>query len=128
MIKPIIVYTIICDGCGADISNGDEFAGWSDPDIVMEYHEGKDWIEQEGDHYCPLCWEWDSEEENKVPTNAKFAHESLYEVVEKHIQFMRLANCDERDINNWVKGYARCLQDQLKLSAEDIRKLVKTQP
>lgn len=120
-----MVYTLICDGCGADICKGDEFAGWSDPDIIMEYHEGKDWIEQEGKHYCADCWEWDADENDKIPSRqidlpSTFKVHSL-ETVAK----------DAPAYSHWSEGLTLYIEKngiQLKLDAGEVRQLVKALP
>ena len=80
MIKEITAYTIICDRCGTDLMEHDEFIGYSDKQGTIETAENSEWqiIKDEetctDKHSCPDCWEWDADEENiifKPKTNTK---------------------------------------------------------
>ena len=48
-----------CDNCGEKLKDGD-FIGYIDADI-WDFGE-HNWIEHEGKHYCPNCYEIDDED------------------------------------------------------------------
>lgn len=65
MIKEIKMYTIICDGCGKNVCEGSEYAGWDDVDYVWDTADEENWIKDEdnpGTHYCPDCYEYDDDD------------------------------------------------------------------
>ena len=60
MIKEVKSYSLICDNCGETyVENYCDHSVWIDPDMAMEYANDEDWIECEGKHYCPSCYEVD---------------------------------------------------------------------
>lgn len=54
----MIVY--VCDNCGEKLKYGNDFISYIDADIwdCCEHN----WIEHEGKHYCPNCYEIDDED------------------------------------------------------------------
>lgn len=62
MIKEIIMYTIICDGCGKDVCEGSGFGGWNDAGYVKDIAMEEDWISEDGKHYCTDCYEYDDDD------------------------------------------------------------------
>lgn len=76
MIKPITIYTAICDGCGTDICDGTDWSGWCMDGIENELSE-QDWevlnthdeiynelkeitgFKKVTNHYCPKCYSYD---------------------------------------------------------------------
>lgn len=55
MIKPVIMHTAICDGCGKDVFDGTPFSN-GDIELVELEMNCSDWQEIEGSHYCPNCY------------------------------------------------------------------------
>lgn len=66
MIKEVIMYTIICDGCGKDVCEGDEYSAWNDAGYVGDMAREENWIEHDDydgtQHYCPDCYEYDDDD------------------------------------------------------------------
>lgn len=61
MIKTVIMYTILCNNCGQDACEGEEYSCWSEPDYVSDGAEESGWHVDDDKHYCPDCWSWDDE-------------------------------------------------------------------
>ena len=63
MILRMDYYTLKCDNCGevfADEYSG--FSAWNDESGAMEYASNEDWIEDDGNHYCPKCYGYDDDD------------------------------------------------------------------
>lgn len=65
MIKKETMLTYICDGCGERFSNADGCVGYVDYDI-WEEAESSGWLEINGKHYCPDCYEYDENVDDYV--------------------------------------------------------------
>ena len=68
MIKPVTMYSIVCDRCGKTFI--DEFNGivaWLDEGTAKEQAMESEWIEIADKHYCPDCYEFDDELDEYVP-------------------------------------------------------------
>lgn len=65
MIKEVAMYTIICDGCGKDVCEDTEHAGWNDKSYVEDIASEDNWIKFDDyggtEHYCPKCYEYDDD-------------------------------------------------------------------
>lgn len=68
MIKPVTMYSVICDRCGKAFI--DEFNGivaWFDEGTAKEQAMESEWAEIGDKHYCPDCYEFDDELDEYVP-------------------------------------------------------------
>ena len=68
MIKPVIMYSVICDRCGKAFI--DEFNGivaWVDEGTAKEQAMESEWVEIGDKHYCPDCYEFDDELDEYIP-------------------------------------------------------------
>ena len=68
MIKPVTMYSVICDRCGKSFI--DEFNGivaWLDEGTAKEQAMESEWVEIGDKHYCPDCYEFDDELDEYVP-------------------------------------------------------------
>ena len=63
MVNEIIYYTVICDNCDADSKEGCEYSAWNDKGYAISVAEEAGFIEHEGNHYCPNCYEYDDNDE-----------------------------------------------------------------
>lgn len=63
MIKKIEMYTVICDNCGKDSAEGEEYSCWNDADFAIDNAIEKDWIEKDDKHYCNDCFTWNDDDE-----------------------------------------------------------------
>jgi len=59
MIKEVTMYTVICDNCGKDLCEGQEFSCWNDDLTAHELAMEENWIKEESKHYCPDCYDYD---------------------------------------------------------------------
>lgn len=58
MIKPVTMYTVICDRCGLDGNSGNGIAAWSTAESAWDVARDCDWAEIADKHYCPDCYEF----------------------------------------------------------------------
>lgn len=70
MIKQLTMYTLICDNCGQDASEGEDYSCWSEPDWVIDGAEESGWY-VEDKHYCPDCFSWDDEDKLVINESRK---------------------------------------------------------
>ena len=66
MIKPSIMYSVICDRCGRILEDG---AFWEDESSAITYALNSKWVEIGDKHYCPDCYEFDEKLDEYVPKN-----------------------------------------------------------
>lgn len=66
MIKQVIYYDIICDRCGKSFSEESEMC-YTDKDSALMVAEQSEWIDINGKHYCPDCYELDEVTDEYVP-------------------------------------------------------------
>lgn len=64
MIKPITMYSVVCDRCGRILEDG---AVWEDKSSAISYAVNSKWKEIGDKHYCPNCYEFDDELDECVP-------------------------------------------------------------
>jgi hypothetical protein len=62
MIKEVTMYTILCDGCGKDVCDGTEYSAWNDTSYVVDSAIEDNWHVEDGNHYCPNCFEYDDDD------------------------------------------------------------------
>jgi len=68
MIKPIEMYTVICDRCGKDVCDTPDcdYSCFSTPEWVREVASNDDWQVINDKDYCPACYELDEETDEYV--------------------------------------------------------------
>lgn len=62
------MYGVKCSRCGCqfeDSYNG--YSAWADEQQAWDAAEEEDWIERDGKHYCPCCYEEDEKSGDMVP-------------------------------------------------------------
>jgi len=69
MIKEVKMYTIVCDNCGKDVCEGDEFSGWNDKSYVEDIRDNADWVKIDDKHYCTDCHHYDDNDELVIENN-----------------------------------------------------------
>lgn len=67
MLQPVDAYRVICDGCGTDCFQDDEFAFWEGAEVAVEMAENADWKVCDDKHYCTNCLVWDDDADEFVP-------------------------------------------------------------
>lgn len=73
MVKELTMYTVVCDNCGKDVNEGEEYSCWNDKSFAQDIAMEADWLKEEDKHYCPKCFTYDDNDnlvilpvENKV--------------------------------------------------------------
>ena len=66
MIKEKTYHDIICDRCGKSFSEESEMC-YTDKDSALMVAEQSEWIDINGKHYCPDCYELDEVTDEYVP-------------------------------------------------------------
>ena len=66
MIKEVTYYDIICDRCGKSLTEESEMC-YPDKGSVLTVAEQSEWIDINGKHYCPDCYELDEVTDEYVP-------------------------------------------------------------
>lgn len=67
MIKPVTMYSVICDRCGKIYGEDDGIIAWGDECTAKEQAMESEWAEIGDKHYCPDCYEFDEELDEYVP-------------------------------------------------------------
>lgn len=67
MIKPVTMYTIVCDCCGKTLLYEDFVSAWTDECSAREVAQDSAWLNIEGKDYCPDCYEYDEDIDDYVP-------------------------------------------------------------
>lgn len=65
MVKPVIMYTVICDNCGVDSNKDSDVSCWSEKSYSVDCAIDDGWIEDDSDdekHYCKHCYEYDEQD------------------------------------------------------------------
>lgn len=66
MIKPVTMYSVVCDRCGKQFV-ADDFAAWTDICTAREQAMESEWAEIGDKHFCPDCYEFDDELDECIP-------------------------------------------------------------
>lgn len=67
MIKPVTMYSVVCDRCGKTFGEDDAIVAWTDICTAREQAMESEWVEIGDKHYCPKCYEYDDELDEYVP-------------------------------------------------------------
>jgi len=67
MIKPVTMYSVICDRCGKTYGEDDGVIAWVDECTAKEQAMESEWAEIGDKHYCPDCYEFNDELDECVP-------------------------------------------------------------
>jgi hypothetical protein len=72
MIQEVKMFSATCDNCGELFrSYHSGFTAYPDSGNLSEAMDGDDWYagsdpSHEGKHYCPKCFKWDENEDDKI--------------------------------------------------------------
>ena len=66
MVKEVTCYDIICDRCGKSFSEESEMC-YTDKNSALMVAEQSEWMDINGKHYCPDCYELDEVTDEYVP-------------------------------------------------------------
>ena len=67
MIKPLTMYSVVCDRCRKTFGEDDGIIAWTDICSTREQAMESEWVEIGDNHYCPDCYEYDDELDECVP-------------------------------------------------------------
>lgn len=67
MIKPVTMYSVVCDRCGKTFGEDDDIIAWTDICTAREQAMESEWVEIGDNHYCPDCYDFDDELYEYVP-------------------------------------------------------------
>ena len=67
MIKPVTMYSVVCDRCGKTFGEDDGSIAWTDICSAREQAMESEWVEIGDKHYCPDCYDFDDELYEYVP-------------------------------------------------------------
>lgn len=76
MIQKVEMFTVQCDNCKITSGENSEYSCWSDEDVALDDAENDDWIEHEGNHYCPDCYSYNDNDELIINESRKGKHET----------------------------------------------------
>lgn len=62
MVKQVTMFTIICDNCGRDVNEGQEYSCWNDKGYAEDIAMEADWIKEDDKHFCPDCYTYDDDD------------------------------------------------------------------
>lgn len=64
MIKPVTMYTVLCDCCGKDaFEDCEQGVAWTDSSSAIQLAEESGWETEDGKNYCEDCQHWTEEGE-----------------------------------------------------------------
>ena len=66
MIKEVTYYDITCDRCGKSLIDESETC-YPDKDSALMVAEQSEWMDINGNHYCPDCYELDEVTDKYLP-------------------------------------------------------------
>lgn len=96
MIKPVTMYSVVCDRCGKTFEADDSIA-WTDKQSVRFYALESEWVEIGDNHYCPDCYEFNDELDEFVPKRKEVKKMKKYELGEQIMLEVKEYdnNCDD---------------------------------
>ena len=56
------MFTIVCDNCGVDVNEGQEYSCWNDKGYAQDVAMEADWVIEDDKHYCPKCFTYDDDD------------------------------------------------------------------
>lgn len=62
MVKEVIMFTIVCDGCGKDVNENTDYSCWNDKGYNEEIRQEAGWEKVDEKHYCTNCFEYDDDD------------------------------------------------------------------
>jgi len=70
-VKKVEMFTVLCDNCGEDVCQGQEYSCWNDEGYAKEIAMESGYISEDDKHYCEDCYEYDDEDNLVIKTVAK---------------------------------------------------------
>ena len=63
MIKEVKMFTVVCDNCGKDCNEGQDYSCWNDESYALDVAMESNWERVDGKHICPLCYSYGDNDE-----------------------------------------------------------------
>lgn len=67
MIKPVTMYSMVCDRCGKTLVYDGYITAWTDECSASEVAQDSEWMNIDGKDYCPDCYEYDEDIDDYTP-------------------------------------------------------------
>lgn len=67
MIKPVTMYSMVCDRCGKTLVYDDYITAWTDERSTREVAQDSEWMNIDDKDYCPDCYEYDEDIDDYKP-------------------------------------------------------------
>lgn len=61
-IKKVEMFTVICDNCKKSADDGSDYSCWNDENYAKEVSMEAQYIDENGNHYCPNCYSYDEDD------------------------------------------------------------------
>lgn len=61
-VEKVEMFTVICDNCKEDLGADSDYSCYNDSNYAEEVAMESDWLKEDGNHYCPKCYEYDDED------------------------------------------------------------------
>lgn len=70
-------YSVVCDNCGIDSSEGMEHIGWSDKEAAIDIALDSDFLIEDDKQYCSNCYSYGDNDELIINLSRKnkFTHQ-----------------------------------------------------
>ena len=62
-IQKVEMFTVICDNCQESADEGTDYSCWNDENQAKEVAMEANFINENGNDYCPKCYEYNEEDE-----------------------------------------------------------------
>ena len=60
MIKKVKMFTVICDNCGCDAGEDQDFSCYGNTIFAESAAMESEWLKEGKKHYCPDCFSYDN--------------------------------------------------------------------
>lgn len=123
MIEPAIFYGVKCNRCHDMHSDSDDTEYFYDEGEAIEQAMDDDWIEKDGKHYCPSCYEG-SEDDGNLKIKPEYPKE-VFKVAKFLSNFVSNGGGCYTITENEDSFVISCCQNGKKLPDEAIREMIK---
>jgi hypothetical protein len=62
MIKEVKMFTVICDNCGKDANDGEDYSCWNDKSFAEDIAVEAGYLKEDDKHYCQDCFSYDEDD------------------------------------------------------------------
>ena len=102
MYKEAIFYGLQCDRCGEDYESSGDYSYYTDKGDVMDAADSDGWVQIDGRHYCPCCYE-DNPDPNRDDDHDYRPKPAYPECVPQLRRFLHvLGGYRQTESNDWL--------------------------